>query len=310
MKIIFFGSDDFAKENLEALIASEHKIVACVTQPDRPKGRNLQFCSPITKEFALKEGIEVFQPLDLKDKDFLESLRSFQADLFVVIAYGRILTDDILSIPKIFSINLHASLLPGYRGAAPIQWAILNGEEQSGISIIKMNARLDEGDIIAQKVIRIEENDNAISLKEKMKKESPSFLLDTLQKIEADEFCLIKQDHAKATLASKLTKEMGHIDWTKEAHVIHNYVRGLVPWPNAYTYAEDKMLKILQTKVVALEHLEGVPGEVLAILKDGFIVRAGRGALLVKKVHLESSRLMDAKIFISGYKMSVGFRFR
>ncbi|MFA6378233.1 MAG: methionyl-tRNA formyltransferase [Candidatus Omnitrophota bacterium] len=310
MKIVFFGTDDLAKENLRALIDSKHKVVGCVTQPDRPKGRNLQLASAETKNLALKNNIDVFQPLDLKDSHFLEQLRSLQADLFVVIAYGRILTDAILSLPKIFSVNVHTSLLPKYRGAAPIQWAILNGEEQTGISIIKINPRLDEGDVIAQKIILIDEEDNAISLKEKMKNESPRFLLETLEKIESNEFCLFKQDQAKATLAPKLTKEMGRIDWMLEAYTIHNYVRGLVPWPNAYTYFGDKILKILETKVVALEHLEGVPGEVLAILKDGFIVRAGHGALLIKKVHLESSRLMDAKSFISGYKMKIGFRFR
>ena len=310
MKIVFFGSDDLAKENLEALIASGQRVVACVTQPDRPKGRTLQLSSPLPKEFALKNNIEVFQPLDLKDKVFLERLRSFEADLFVVIAYGRKLTDELLAIPKIFSINLHTSLLPQYRGAAPIQWAILNGEVQTGVSLIKMNAQLDEGDVIAQKIMTIDREENAVSLKEKMKNQSPPFLLDTIQNIERGEFCFMKQDHDKATFAPKLTKEMGRIDWTKEAHVIHNCIRGLVPWPNAYTYVESKMLKILQASVVEMEQLGGVPGEILAILKDGFIVRAGRGALLIKKVHLESSRLMDAKSFISGYKMKVGFRFR
>jgi len=310
MKIVFFGSDDFAKENLQALIASSHKVVGCVTQPDRPKGRNLQLASAVTKDLALKNNIAVFQPLDFNDNNFLEQLRLLQPDLFVVIAYGRILPDAVLSIPKRFSINVHASLLPKYRGAAPIQWAILNGDEQSGVSIIKISPRLDEGDVIGQKMMIIGEDDTAISLKEKMKKESPQFLLETLQKIEDDNFSLFKQDPSKATVAPKLTKEMGRIDWTCEAYSIHNYVRGLVPWPNAYTFFEDKMLKILQAKVVALEHLDGSPGEVLAILKDGFVVRAGHGALLIKKVHLESSRLMDAKSFIAGYKLKVGFRFR
>lgn len=310
MKIIFFGSDDLAKVNLQALIGSSHQVAGCVTQPDRPKGRNLQLTSAVTKDLALKNSIPVFQPLDLNDPSFLEHMRSLEPDLFVVIAYGRILPEALLSIPKKFSINLHTSLLPKYRGAAPIQWAILEGDEQTGISIIKISPKLDEGDVIGQKIIMIDEEDTAISLKEKMQKESPFFLLDTLRKIEGDQISLFRQDPAKATVAPKLTKEMGHIDWTREAFTIHNYVRGLVPWPNAYTFFQGKLLKIIQTKVVALEHLDGVPGEVLAILKDGFVVRAGHGALLVKKVHLESSRLMDAKSFIAGYKMKVGFRFR
>ena len=310
MNIIFFGSDDLAHKNLEALIASDHKVLACVTPPDRPKGRNLALCPPVTKDLAVKASVPVLQPPDLKDKEFLRTLRAFQPDLFVVIAYGRILTDEILSMPKFFSINVHTSLLPRYRGAAPIQHAIMNGEEETGLTIIRMNAKLDEGDIIAQKTIRIDDEDNAVSLKEKMKEESPAFFLETLAGIERGEVSFTKQDPAKATLAPKLTKEAGRIDWAQEAQVIHDHVRGLVPWPNAYTFVDGKMLKILHTKVVALEHLEGAPGEVLAILKDGFVVRAGRGAVLIKKVHLESSRLMDAQSFISGHKMSVGFRFR
>jgi len=281
-----------------------------VTQPDRPKGRTLQVSSPATKDLALKMKIDVLQPLDLTDQDFLKKLRAYVPDLFVVIAYGRILTKEILSIPKIFSINLHTSLLPQYRGAAPIQWAILSGEPQTGISIIKINAHLDEGDVLAQKIIAIDKEENALTLKEKMKTASPQFLLDTIEKIKRDEFCLLKQDPAKATFAPKLTKEMGRIDWSKEACVIDHHIRGLIPWPNAYTFFENKMLKILQAKVVEMEQLGGVPGEVLAILKDGFVVRTGRGALLIKKVHLESSRLMDAKSFIVGYKIGVGFVFR
>jgi methionyl-tRNA formyltransferase len=185
----------------------------------------------------------------------------------------------------------------------------MNGEKETGISIIKISAKLDEGDILAQKSILIGDEDDAVSIKEKMKEEGPRLLLDTIQSLQNDEFCLAKQDPSKASVAPKLSKEMGHINWKKDAVIIHNSVRGLVPWPSAYTHVQDKMLKILQTKVIELEHLDGVPGEVLAILKDGFVVRCGRGALLVKKVHLESSRLMDAKSFVVGHKIEVGFRF-
>lgn len=309
MKIIFFGSDDLAKECLQALIRAGHNILACVTQPDKPKGRNLQVTYPFTKELALKNSVEVLQPVDLNDKNFLSHLKSSGADLFVVIAYGRILTDTVLSIPRIFSINLHASLLPKYRGAAPINWAIMNGEKETGISIIKISAKLDEGDVLAQKNILITNEDDAVSLKEKMKEEGPRLLLDTISSLQNDEFCLVKQEHAKSSAAPKLSKEMGRINWKKDAIIIHNSVRGLVPWPTAYTQFDGKMLKVLQTKVIELDQLEGSPGEVVAVLKDGFVVRCGHGALLVKKVHLESSRLMDAKSFIVGHKISIGFKF-
>jgi methionyl-tRNA formyltransferase len=185
----------------------------------------------------------------------------------------------------------------------------MNGEKETGISIIKISSKLDEGDLLAQKSILIADEDDAVSLKGKIKEEGPRLLLDTIQSIQDDEFCLAKQDHAKATIAPKLTKEMGQIHWKNDAIVIHNGVRGLVPWPIAYTYFGDRVLKILQTKVIEFERLDGAPGEVLAILKDGFVVRAGRGALLVKKVHLESSKIMDARSFVVGHKITIGFRF-
>lgn len=308
MKIIFFGSDDLAQTCLEALIRSGHKVLACVTQPDKPKGRALSVTPTFVKDLAVKHGMDVLQPTDLKDKEFLSRLKSSGAELFVVIAYGRILTDEILSIPTVFSINLHASLLPKYRGAAPINWAILNGEKETGLSVIKISAKLDEGDILAQKNISIDINDNAMSLKEKMKDEGKRLLLDTIQSIQNGEFCLVKQDHGKATIAPKLSKEMGRINWKKDAVLIHNSVRGLLPWPTAYTQFDGKTLKILETKVIEMEQLEGVPGEVVAVLKDGFVVRCGHGALLVKKVHPDSSRVMDAKSFLSGHKIGMGFK--
>lgn len=310
MRIVFFGSDDLAKVCLEAILRSQrHSVLACVTQPDRPKGREMQISTTAVKDFALKNNIEVLQPLDLTDQDFVTKLRLLSADLFVVIAYGRLLTPEVLSLPKIFAINLHASLLPKYRGAAPINWAIINGESETGLSVIKISPKLDEGDIIAQKPMVIDIDDDAVTLKGKMKDEGPRFLSDVLQDIEQGEFCLMKQNDLRVSQASKLSKEIGRIDWKKDAVSVHNLVRGLVPWPSAYTYFEDKALKILQTKVIAPEYSQGAPGEVLAVLKDGFVVRAGRGALLVKKVHLESSRLMDAKSFVAGHHLSVGFRF-
>lgn len=310
MRIVFFGSDDLAKECLEAIVrCAGHSVLACVTQPDRPKGRELQITSTAVKDFAIKNNIAVLQPVDLADQDFITKLRLLGADLFVVIAYGRILTAEVLALPRIFAVNLHASLLPKYRGAAPINWALINGEVETGLSVIKISPKLDEGDIIAQQPIAIDIMDDAVILKEKMKSAGPRFLLDVLRDIEQGEFCLMKQNSLRVSLAPKLSKEIGRIDWKKDAIAIHDLVRGLVPWPGAYTYFEDKALKILQTKIIAPEYPQGVPGEVLAVLKDGFVVRAGRGALLVKKVHLESSRSMDAKSFVAGHKLSVGFRF-
>jgi len=250
MKIIFFGSDDFANAHLESLIASDHIISACVTQPDRPKGRGMKVVQSPIKTCAVKNNIEVLQPNDIKTSSFEEQLKNFNTDLFVVIAYGRILSLSILDIPGMGAINVHASLLPKYRGAAPINWAIINGEKETGLTIIKINPQMDAGDILSQANFKIGSEDTSISIRAKMLKEGPSLLLSTVKTLRKGEIKARKQDERKVTLAPKLTKEMGLIQWDKPAGDIHNLTRGLLPWPSAYTYFKGKMLKVLSTEVV------------------------------------------------------------
>jgi len=308
MNIVFFGSDNCAAANLENLIKSRHRVLACVTQPDKPKGRFLHLTAPLTKEVAINHGIEVLQPQQLQDEKLIAKLSSYSADLFVVIAYGRILTTEILSIPRNFSINVHASLLPQYRGAAPINWAIINGERITGVTIIKISPQLDEGDIILQKEIPISQKDDAISLKEEIIKESLPLLLEAIDQIEKGIHRCVAQDSKKVNYAAKLTKEDGLIDWRSKAEEIHNLVRGLVPWPSAYTHYKGKMLKILETEVVEIE--ENVfPGHVASISKQGFVIGTSSKAILIKKVHPEASRAMDAASFVAGHKIEVGFSF-
>ena len=307
MNIIFFGSDDFAAKNLTALLDSRHDVVACVTQPDKAKGRHLNIATSPIKDIALDAGIPVLQPSNLKDMDFVKKIRAYSADIFVVIAYGRILPGDILSAPKQYCINVHASLLPKYRGAAPINWAIINGEKFTGNTIIRMNTVMDAGAILSQAREDIRPDDTSAALRARMAVSGSALLLKTLAAIEKGNVSFTKQDEKAVTFAPKLTRELGLIDWTKKAEEIYNLVRGLQPWPCAYTQFKGKMLKILEAEV-----LPGVaekpirPGTVLETGKEGFVVAAGSGALRVLKVHLQDAKAMDAGSFLIGHKIQPG----
>ncbi|MDD3374996.1 MAG: methionyl-tRNA formyltransferase [Candidatus Omnitrophica bacterium] len=303
MKIVFFGSDDFASRNLESLICSRHEVLACVTQPDRPKGRDLKISLPMPKIISANYGVDVLQPKDLRSDEFLKALKGYGAELFVVIAYGRILTKEILDLPMMFSINVHGSLLPKYRGAAPINWAIINGDQKTGMTIAKIDQNLDSGDILKQKELDIKKDDTSAILRQRMINESVDFLLNCLDDIENNNISLQKQDCTKVSFAPKLTKELGLIDWNKSAEEIRNLVRGLLPWPSAYTKYKGKILKILETEVV---DQNSVPGKIINVSKQGFVVGASDKALLVKRVHLESSKQMDAASFVAGHKIEVG----
>ena len=309
MKIIFFGSDDFAKAHLETLLSSEHKVVACVTQPDKPKGRGLHVVMSPIKESAQAHQIPFFQPESLKNPSLSEQLKEFKCDLFIVIAYGKILPAQFLQIPYVCAINVHGSFLPKYRGAAPINWAIINGEDETGISIIKMNATMDGGDIFAQEKIKIDRNDTAMSLRAKMMAQGPELLLKTINSLEDNNYTLTVQDSKAVTVAAKLTKELGHIDWNRSAHQIHNLVRGLNPWPSAYTFFKGKLLKILSTDVMMQDISSYKPGEIIGLHSKGFVVATMADALLVKQVHLESAKVMEASQFCLGHHVEVGFRF-
>lgn len=310
MNIVFFGSDDFAAAHLEALLASAHKVRACVTQPDKPKGRGLKTLVSPVKGCAQSGGIPVFQPVDLKDEDFLRPLRDCGGDLFVVIAYGRFLPRDVLQMPKTLIINVHSSLLPQYRGAAPINWAVINGGKETGVTIMRVTSELDAGEIIAQEKIKILDEDTSETLRAKMTVLSPPFLLKTIDAIAQDAWTLTPQDSAAVTWAPKLTKELGHICWDKKAVEIHNLARGLLPWPAAYTFYGDKFLKILETAVVQGDFSSCRPGEVVRVDKEGFVVACGEGGLCVRKVHLQASRPMEAYRFVIGHKLEIGFVFK
>lgn len=300
MKIVFFGSADFAVPSLERLLDSPHEVLTVVTQPDRKKGRHLKISTTPLKKLASSKCIRIYQPEKVSDPSSIKHLRSLSCDLFVVVSFGQILPANILGIPKHYCINLHPSLLPKYRGAAPVNWAIVNGETKTGLSIIKMNEKMDAGDIMLQKSIGIEKEDTSETLNRRLSNLGAILLLDAIRFIEEDRITFKKQDEKKATFAPRLKKEDGLIDWKKDAREIHNMVRGLVPWPGAFTFLNNKILKIWKSDILtSREKLE--VGKIVEIQKESFLVACGNNLLIVKELQLEGGKRMDAGSFIRGH---------
>jgi len=309
MNIIFFGSDDFAAFNLEQLVNGPHQIKACVTQPDRPKGRGMHVLPSPVKECAREYDLPICQPANLKDDNIMQELAAYQSDLFIVIAYGLILPPAILDIPNLFCLNVHASLLPRYRGAAPINWAIINGETETGITMIRMTPHLDSGDIIAQEAITIDPEDTGATLKEKLAELSAECLIETLDRIEAGQVSFIPQDSSAATYAPKLDKQTAQIDWTDSASRIHNLIRGLLPKPAAHTFLNGTMIKLFSAEATPVSPQAAQPGQILDISPAGILVATGEGTLLIVEVRPESSRNMTASAFASGHQIMLGQKF-
>ena len=308
MNIVFFGTSEFAIASFRELLDSRHKILALVTQPDRKKGRNLKLSSSPTKVLAITKGVPVYQPDNVSSAEAINYLRKLNPDLFIVIAFGQILKREALAIPKFYAVNLHGSLLPKYRGAAPTNWAIINGDKSSGVTVIRMNEKMDEGDIILKREVDIDEDDTNITLSEKLSGLGAKVLLEVIDSIEnGKNITFIKQDDNKASLAPKLRKEDGLIDWNEEAVKIYNKIRGLLPWPGAYTHYNKRILKILQAELMDSSMLGKMaePGEVVNIIKGkGIIVRAGSGNLAIKYLQLEGKRNMTAGEFLRGTPIS------
>lgn len=307
MKIIFFGSAHFAVPTLEALIKSAHEVVCVVTQPDKKKGRHLQVSGTDVKSTAVLAKLKIFQPENIKSKESVNFLKSLAADLFVIVAYGQIFSQEVLDIPKIMPINIHASLLPRYRGAAPINWAIINGDKSSGVTIMYVTLKMDSGPLIMKKEIKIEGTDTSVTLEEKLRQLGAELLMDTLKIIDRRSYCLVDQIEDQVMEAPKLKKEDGLIDWCSAAADIHNQIRGLLPWPAAFTRYRGKMLKIFQAEVLPLflNH-EPLPGEVVRAHKDAIIVSCAKGFLAIKELQLEAGKRMSAQSFIIGHKLSAG----
>ncbi|MFA5147108.1 MAG: methionyl-tRNA formyltransferase [Candidatus Omnitrophota bacterium] len=310
MKIIFFGTSNFALPALKALIDSGHEVALLVTQPDRKSGRNLAISPPPTKVFALSRGVTVYQPEDASGSESIERLKKVGPDIFVVVSFGQILKREVLSIPKLYAVNLHGSLLPGYRGAAPTNRAVMNGDEITGVTVIRMNERMDEGDIMAEKEVGIGPEDTNITLSEKLSEAGAILLVDTLRLIEDGKAHFEKQDPEKATYAPKLRKEEGLIRWDEPAAAIHNKVRGLIPWPGAYTHYGRKTLKILKTALSDASSDGVAPGEVIASGEStGIVVATGSGAIKITHLQVEGKKVLDSAAFLRGHRLSKGTRF-
>jgi len=303
MKIIFMGTPDFAAASLEALIASRHEIQAVVTQPDKPKGRKGELTPPPVKVIAKREGIKVYQPLKVRDEDFVKTLRAYNPDVMVVVAFGQIIPLSILKMPKYGCVNIHGSLLPKYRGAAPIQWAVLDGEKETGITTILMDEGIDTGDILLKKTIKIDTDETSGSLFDKLMALGAETILETLDELEKGSLTPTKQGESPTAYAKMLTKAMGLIDFTKPAKELDCFVRGMDPWPSAYTLLAGKTLKLW--KVRAVEG-GGKAGSVIDIDKESFTIACGEGAIEVLEVQLEGKKRMSAGDFLKGSTLNIG----
>lgn len=299
MKILFAGTPEFAVPSLEALCDSPHEVIALLSRPDKPRGRSRKPVWPETKKVATERGVPVFQPQDLKTPEFEETLKALSPDMIAVAAYGRILPATVLDAPPFGCVNVHASLLPSYRGAAPINWAIAKGERKTGVTIMQIDEGLDTGDILAQREVRIGDEETAEELSKRLSLEGAGLLLETIDRIAKNEISPVKQDPAAATYAPLLSRKDGRVDWNRDAEEIKNLIRAMTPWPCAHTTLGGKNLKILR----ALSGPgKGKPGEIVSLEGESLDVGTGNGILQILSLQIEGARKMDASEFKRGRK--------
>lgn len=306
LRVVFMGTPDFAVACLDMLVAQKYDVVAVVTQPDRPKGRGQKLGQSPVKEAALAYGLPVLQPHKVKEIEFQEQMSSLKPDLIIVVAFGQLLPKVLLDLPPLGCVNVHASLLPYYRGAAPIHWAIIKGEKVTGVTTMYMDVGMDTGDMILKAEIPIAENATTGMIHDELKEKGASVLSDTIELIAKEQAPRRVQDHNCATYASMLNRELEAIKWQETAVSIHNLVRGLNPWPGSYCIHQDKTLKTWQTRVHDSKSLNGQPGRISKITPEGFIVETGQGTLEVIEVQPANKRRMSGKDFVCGYGIAIG----
>ena len=300
MNIVFMGTPDFAVESLKELIKN-HNVLAVISQPDKPKGRGKKLVNTPIKQFALDNGIEkIYQPEKIKDEEFIKQLESLNPDLFVVVAYGQILSEEVLSIPKYGCINVHGSLLPKYRGAAPIQWSIINGEEKTGVTIMYMEKGLDSGDMILKEEVVIDKKETYKTLHDKMSIVGARALIKAIELIETGKVDAKKQDHSQATYAPMITKEMGHINWDNTSKDIIN-LRGINPMPMAYTIYKDEIFKVSEAEEVL--GYDGKIGEIVSIEKEGFVVKTKDTSVIIKEMQAKGGKRMKTSDYLRGHSI-------
>jgi len=299
-RIIFMGTPDFSVPSLNSLIDSRHEVVAVVTQPDKPKGRGKKLAAPPIKVAAEHASLPVLQPAKIKTDEFLEQLKSYRPDLIVVVAYGRILPSSILNLLPLGCINVHGSLLPRHRGAAPIQWAVIEGDQESGVTIMQMDEGMDTGDILLPAAIPIGEDETAGGLFTRLAELGAETLNIALDKLQKGSLHPTVQEHDKATKAPPLKKEMGLIDWSKPAARLQCLIRGLDPWPCGYTFLAGKRLRLFSPKLV-YRNIDAPPGTILLADKNGILVATGEDALLIRELQPEGKKRLSVDSFLCGH---------
>jgi methionyl-tRNA formyltransferase len=306
MKIIFFGSSSFALMSLKAIWSSAHRVLAVVTKEDKPQGRNLQVQADVVKIFSQEKKIPVFQPANLKNTSFLKSLTDLKPDALVVVSYGKILPHEVLDIPVKMIVNLHPSLLPEYRGASPVPFAIWEGKTETGVTIARVSEKLDAGEIVLQEKVTIQSDEDAAALLDRLGEIGARLLVKSLDLIEKNKATLTPQDHSKTTYAGKLKKENGLIDWKCSAQKIDQQIRAMADWPSAFTSYKGKQLKILKAQPVSVKST-AEPATIIGIQKgESFTVQTGSGALEILRVQLEGKNVCSGFEFINGQRLNVG----
>lgn len=300
------GTPQFACPTLQRLIDRGDEIPAVVTQPDRPKGRGQKSVPPPVKELAERHGLPVLQPIKVRAPEFIESVREMNPDVVVVVAFGQILPKALLEIPRYGCINVHASLLPRYRGAAPLNWCVINGEIETGVTTMLMDVGLDTGDMLLKKATPIDPDEDTSSLHDRLSLIGADLLNETLDLLVQGKLVPEKQDEALSCYAPMLKKEDGLIDWTRDARTIRNLVRGMSPWPGAFTYLDGKLVKVYRTRI---GEGEGAPGTVIAAGRDGIEVACGGGSLLLDELQLEGKKRLPVRDFLAGCRIAPGTAF-
>lgn len=306
MRIVFMGTPDFAAASLQSLLDAGHQVVAVVTQPDKPKGRGNQVQPPPVKILAQEYNLPVLQPTSIKTEGFLQDLKDLRPECIVVVAYGKILPPEILDLPPKGCINVHASLLPHYRGSAPIHWSVINGEAETGVTTMFMDRGMDTGDMILKKTLSIGYNDTVGEVHDRLAHLGAQLLVETIKLLQQNTASRIPQDHDIATYAPMLRKEHELIHWNQTAQAIHNHVRGMNPWPGTYTTWGDKILKIWRTLVPEPKPMQAEPGTVLEAGADGLLIQTGEGQILIVEMQLQGSKRMEVSQFLRGKQILAG----
>ena len=306
IKVVYMGTPEFAVNALRRIHEEGYDIIGCFTQPDKQKGRSSKLIAPPVKVCAEEFGIPVFQPEKIREEEYVEELRSLNPDVIVVASFGQILPESILNIPKYGCINIHASLLPKYRGAAPIEWAVIDGEKETGVTTMYMEKGLDTGDMIEKAVTEIGADETAEELRSRLADMGAELIISTLKNVISGNCSREKQDDSKSNYAVMLKKEMGKVDWNDPADKIERLIRGLQPWPVVYATLNDKNLKIYAASVEG--DRDGEPGEIVEVTKKNFVVKCGSGSLRIKSVQPEGKKRMDSVAFLNGNKIEPGMK--